>query len=62
MQGFAVRSDPVEDVREVAVDTSNDTDMLCSVDKLDGRITDGDRDRVHQILFITRELCRKVSL
>ena len=62
MQGFAVRRDPVEDVREVAVDTSNDTDMLCSVDKLDGRITNGDRDRVHQILFITREPCRKVSL
>ena len=62
MQSFAMCGDPVEDVREVAVDTSNDTDMLCSIDKLDGRIANGDRDRVHQILFITREIYRKVGL
>ena len=62
MQGFAMSRDPVEDVREVAVNTADDTNMLCSIDKLDGGIADGDRDRVHQILFITREPCRKVSL
>ena len=49
-------------MREVSVDTSDDANMFGNIDEFDGRVANGDRDRVLEVIFVTREIRREVSL
>ena len=49
-------------MREVSVDTSDDANMFGNIDKFDGRVPNGDCDRVLEVFFVTREIRREISL
>ena len=49
-------------MRKVTIDTTDNADMLSDINKLDGGVTDGDWNRVHHVLFVTREIWREVGL
>ena len=62
MESFAVRGDPIENVREVAVNTTDNADMFGNIDKLDNGVANGDRDRMFDVFFVARGSRRKIDL